>query len=323
MLRDIHATKGKASANMITVGEVHTGLLQHSSAITGQFAAEILALVEGDRVRSSERPIAHTASPELLTGVDCLLPTPRGGNVRGIGTAVTRALVTGGHIVQASTYAEIRRSEHTRRMPWAHYLGRPGVIEYIGRATEQELVDGFCAPPVGTGPALNLGAISGRVIDTVQRRVDRSPPLRFRRTRLRWAVEDGGRHATMDLRIDDNVNRTVRLRAGNTGVPDLAALCEDIAVHDWLLTTVLHVVERANMGTGERADVVRRLWPVIVHMLHLWMPAARLNGEPAALWDDLERHPGFTRQWNTLKARIRDQMMLATITSSGGHAGKL
>lgn len=321
MLRDIHATKGKASGNMITVGEVHTALLQHSSAITGQFAAEILALVEGDRVRSSERPIAHTASPELLTGVDCVLLTPGGAKVRGIGTAVTRALVTGGHVVQASTFAEIRKSEHTRRLPWAHYLGRPGVIEYIGRADDKALADGFCAPP-SDGEALNLGAISGRVIDTVQRRVDRDPPLRIGRTRLRWAVEDGGPHATMDLRIDDGVNRTVRLKAGNTDVPGLAALCEDIAVHDWLLTSVLNNVERANIGTGERVDVVRRLRPVIVHMLHLWMPAARLTAEPAALWDDLERRPGFTRQWNTLISRIRDQMMLATIASGGGHAGE-
>ena len=321
MLKDIHATKGKASAKMITVGEVHTALLQHSSAITGQFAAEILALVEGDRVRSSERPIAHTSSPELLTGVDCVLPTTGGARVRGIGTAVSRALVTGGHVVQASTFAEIRRSEHTRRMPWAHYLGRPGVIEYIGRADDKALADGFCTPPAGS-EILNLGAISGRVIDTVQRHVDRDPPLRAGRTRLRWAADDGGPHATMDLRIDDNVSRTIRLRAGNTGVPELAALCEDIAVHDWLLTTVLNNVERANIGTGERVDVVRRLRPVIVHMLHLWMPAARLGAEPAALWDDLERRPGFTRQWHTLISRIRDQMMLATIASGGGHAGE-
>ncbi|HEY1177678.1 MAG TPA: SCO2521 family protein [Phytomonospora sp.] len=323
MLKDIHATKGKASAKMITVGEVHTGLLQHSSAISGQFTADLLTLVRGDRVRTSERPIAHAVSPERLTGVDCGLPTGSGGSVRGIGTAVTRALLTGGHLLQGSTFAEIVPSEHRRRMPWSHYLARPGVIEYLGRADDARLAKGFCDSS-GVNGAIDLGSISGRIVDEVQfaAPVDRRPPFRSSRTRLRWAVEHGGPHATMVLSIDDSVTRTARVRAGDSEVPDLAALCEDIAVHDWLLTTVLGYVERARIGTGERAGVVRALQPVIDHMLHLWMPAARLKPEPAALWDDLERRPGFTRQWNTLISRIRDQMMLATIASGGGHAGE-
>jgi hypothetical protein len=51
----------------------------------------------------------------------------------------------------------------------------------------------------------------------------------------------------------------------------------------------------------------------VEHLLHLWMPGARVDRSLAPLWDVLEREPGFTRQWRTLVRRIRDQLALLQV----------
>src|SRR5690349_15857270 len=75
-----------ARAGVLTFGEIHTGLLQNSTALSGDRVSALLDLVVGERVRRFERPIAHTVSPDRLTGVDCGLPASSGRSTRGIGT---------------------------------------------------------------------------------------------------------------------------------------------------------------------------------------------------------------------------------------------
>jgi hypothetical protein len=165
---------------MLTVGEVHTGLLQNRVSLAQLLSTQVLALVPGARVRRSERPIAYAVSPDLLTGIDCLLATSSGARVRGIGTAVSRTSITGGRILQGSAYAHITKSEADRRLPWSHYLSRPGVIETLGKADHTDLAGGFLtARPAPV--SLDLGAISGRVMDMVQRssELDRTPPFKM------------------------------------------------------------------------------------------------------------------------------------------------
>src|SRR5579859_7659553 len=75
---------------MLTLGEVHTGLLQHATALPQAQVSRMLNLREGETVLRSQRPTAYAVSPDLLTGVDCELPSNSGRHVRGAGTVVSR-----------------------------------------------------------------------------------------------------------------------------------------------------------------------------------------------------------------------------------------
>lgn len=61
--------------------------------------------------------------------------------------------------------------------------------------------------------------------------------------------------------------------------------------------------------------MVRVLRPAVDHLLHLWMPRARVAQDLAPLWDALEERPGFSRQWHNLVQRVRDQLTLHAIPS--------
>ena len=302
---------------MLTLGEVHTGLLQHSTSLSLDRTTQLLDLLVGERVRRSERPIAYVIAPDQLTGVDCLLATGSGGRTRGVGTVVSHAAITGGHVLQGSAHTSLGRASVHRRLAWSHYLARPGHTEAIGKVDPRDLVRGFLNPrqPAQT---LNLGAICGRTIDVVQHspRLDRRPPFRSRRTRLRWVVlpaDDPAAGAQGLFRVESETLRTLELTVGPDDVPAAVALCEDLALHDWLLTTLLTLMEASLTAPGTRAQKVDRLRPAIDCLLHLWMPAARLDESVLPVWSALERRPGFTRQWESSVNRIRDQVTLSTI----------
>ncbi|MGH3427417.1 MAG: hypothetical protein ACRDQZ_07580, partial [Mycobacteriales bacterium] len=65
---------------------------------------------------------------------------------------------------------------------------------------------------------------------------------------------------------------------------------------------------------GARPQVVERLRPAIDDLLHLWMPAVRLDESMLPLWRSLEQKTGFTEQWEASVGWIRDQVVLNTIT---------
>jgi hypothetical protein len=302
---------------MLTLGEVHTGLLQNSTPLSLEHTAELLDLLVGQRVRRSERPIAYVVSPDELTGVDCRLPTATGSRIRTVGTVVSRAAVTGGHVVQGSTWTRLDRAVDNRRLSWSHYLSRPGRLETIGKVDVRDVVRGFLRPGQ-QAQTLNLGAVSARTLDTVQRsaRLDRRPPFRSRRTRLRWAIvptEEPATEAHGTFRVQSDTERTLELVTPHQDVQPVVELCEDLALHDWLLTTLLSLMEASLTGSGTRAQRVDRLRPAIDTLLHLWMPAARLDESVLPVWQALERRPGFTRQWQNSVNRIRDQVTLSTI----------
>jgi hypothetical protein len=300
---------------MLTLGEVHTGLLQHSSSLPPERSAHALALLRGEPVRRSERPNAYAMSPDTLTGVDCALATRSGARTRAVGTAVSRACITGDHILQGSTYVGLVRSEANRRLPWSHYLSQPGSAETIGRVDPADLMRGFLVPepPAGT---LDLGAMSGRVMDSAQFRArpDRKPPVKMQRTKLRWAaVPAGSDDAEPRVRfmIEDSTVRTVAVTAAAAPLR-VMELCEDLALHDWLLTTILVIVERARIGALPRGEVVRRLGPVLEHLVPLWMPAARVDRSLLGVWESINQRPGFTRQWLANVDQVRDQVAVST-----------
>ncbi|WP_018501663.1 SCO2521 family protein [Parafrankia discariae] len=303
----------------LLVGEVLTTLLQNSHRVGAATAATLLDIVPGGRVRSATRPMAHAFSPDVRVGVHCPLATASGTRADGAGTVVARASVTGGTVLQASSRARLIRAVGERRLPWSHYVANPGTVEVVGRSTEDDLAAGFLTAP--TRASLDLGAVSGRLLGRVQRSpgIDRVASLRARRTKLRFAVSWRSFDSpllpqsarSVEFVIHDETLRTLRLRLGRCDPSDAVAACEDLAFHDWLLSTVEALLDNSRIGVDSAPEVVRRFRPVIDRLLHLWMPGARVVEELAEVWGALERRPGFSREWASLTGQIRDQLMLA------------
>jgi hypothetical protein len=294
------------------VGEVQTGLLQTSTALTPPAVARILGLVPGDPVRVFERPIHYALSPQLLTGLDCALAGPSGTAARVVGTAASRVCITGGHVVQGSSFALLAWCANGRRHRWSHYLAQPGVLEVSGRRAPTDLGLGFVQAPAAPG-LLDLASISDRLLDLTQTAgLDRSPPVRIARTRLRWTVR-AATGSQVHFAIESATQRSLRVAVPE---PDLGAavrFCEDVALHDWLITCLVRIIERSGIGSSSPRQVTHRLRPVFDHLLHLWMPAAGLADTLLPLWWSLDRHVGFSRQWDALVDRVRDQVGVGSL----------
>ncbi|MCO8275403.1 SCO2521 family protein [Actinoplanes sp. TRM 88003] len=302
-------------------GEIHTGLLQNSTALSSERVSALLDLVVGERVRRFERPVAQAVSPDKLTGVDCDLPSSSGRSARGVGTIVSHAIVTGGHCVQGSSYAKIEQvRRHGLRLPWSHYLARPGTIEPIGKVNLADVADGFLGDRQGVS-ALDVGAISDRAIDEIQasRLLDRLRPFRSSRTVLRWAVSrapDGLN--SVSFVIESKTVRTLLVRVDSALEAELPAdamltFAEELARRDWLLTVVLSLLDRSLEAPGNRPHLMSMLHPAVEFLLHLWMPSARVDVTLLSLWESLDRQANLSNQWRTCVDRIRDQLNLSTI----------
>jgi hypothetical protein len=313
---------------MLTLGAIRTGLLLNSSAIPQNALAGVLRLMPGERVRTSERPIGYGVSAEVLTGVDCSLTAASGAKARGVGTVATRAVITGGRIVQGSSYTGLVESDVGYRRPWSYFLGRPGTVETINKIAWDDLARGLMTDRQRS-PDINLEAICDRILDRVQRspNLDRSPPFKAARTTLRWLLRKDRNRDTdhLSFTIVDSSLRLAELRLTDHALPAVLQLCEDLALHDWLLTTLVGMIERSNMGSEERSYVLTKVRPAVDHLLHLWMPGAHVDSRLMPLWHSLDKHPGFTTQWEASVNRIRDQLTLSTLILLGavteGKAG--
>jgi hypothetical protein len=299
---------------MLAMGEVRTALLQSSTSLPQTVCQKVLGLLPGERVRSSERPIGYSVSPDLLTGVDCSLATASGAKARAVGTVLTHVGITGNRVLQASTYTQLDRGGAERRLPWSYYLSQPGVMEVTGKATWNDISIGFLAQETPAG--LSLGAISDRTLNGVQHcpELDGVPPFRARRTALRWVLEqplDGTARA--HFTIASPQLRTLRLAVANSEVVPIAELCEDLALHDWLLITLDELLERSQRVPGQTHRVLTSLRPAVDHLLHLWFPGARVDESLLPIWERFEQRPGFTRQWEVSVNRVRDQVAMATV----------
>lgn len=320
------AIRSEASAVSVAVGEIRTGLLRNRASLNKDTTAQLLDLMPGMPVRQSQRPIDHTLSPDVASGVDCNLLTYRGARVRTVGTLLTHAAVTGGRVLQTSTYARIDPTGSQRRQPWPHYTAHPGRLETLGRADAADLAAGFRklteSPQAG---CLDIGAICERLSRRLQSSslLDGKPMIKSQWTRIRWSalyvsehddrarpqanfalLRDGVR--TIELIVPFHLREAYRLDA-------VLELCRDLALHDWMLTTVSQRIERISSASGDRARTIGELDATVSELLHLWMPGARVRPELAEVWSGFERQPGFTRQWDTAVGWIRDQVALHTL----------
>ncbi|CAM5729979.1 putative protein OS=Streptomyces fumanus OX=67302 GN=GCM10018772_03050 PE=4 SV=1 [Streptomyces fumanus] len=278
-------------------------------------AAQFQGLRADERVLLSERPNLYARSPDTLTGVDCPLPTADGARTRAVGTVAARAALTEGRVLQSSAHVTLPAAGPDRRRPWGEYLVRPGVAEPVGKLPPSTVADGVLGG--GRPGDLDLGAIADGLLTRLLRHplIDHRPPLRSRPTRLRWAALPAApdEEPSLEFTLAEDHLRTVRLRVPEgTPAAEVAGLCDDLALHDWLLTTVVRLFDGIRPDTPA---VLAALRPAVDHLLHLWMPRARVTGDLAPLWDELETRPGFTRQWETLVRRIRDQLALHAIPS--------
>ncbi|THV35597.1 SCO2521 family protein [Glycomyces buryatensis] len=309
---------------MLVVGEIITALLPHSRPLTPEQARQALALAVGESVVQWARPVPHTASPTLLHGVDCKLPQgPRddgrvtdaaadNGSVRGVGTVCSRAVLTGGHLLQGSAWTAITAQYQPRRMPWSYYLARPGKVNPIGNLDAGRLARGFLyadARRDRTG-LLDTAAIAKHSIHDVLawQHLDQRPPIKTGAKRVRWAaIAEPGMVSEVAFRLVDGDRRRMSMTTGAVDPEQLASAAEDLAVHDWLLTAVQERIQRSKIGEDSR-HTLQTLRPVVDHLLHLWSPGSRTSHDLQFMWDSLEERPGLTRQWTTMTERVRSQI---------------
>ncbi len=308
------AQTGESASTVLVCGEVRTCLLPTTQALDRRGAAQLLRLRADMYVRVSERPIMHVLSPETLTGVDCRLPASDGSRTRAVGTVIGRAALTEGRLLQTTSYFGLPAVGPDTRRPWGQYLVRPGIVEPFGtlprKATAAGVLQGARRGELDTGTiAEGLAAQLCR-----HELLDRRAPFASAPTRLRWvALRTGGDKpaALTNFTLAEDGLRTVKLRLP-PDVPASAAagLCEDLALHDWLLTHVQRMLDDHPFDRADDSRSLAALRPAVTHLLHLWMPRAHVDGALAHLWDTLEAAPGFTRQWQNLVQRIRDQLTL-------------
>ncbi|MFH8799652.1 SCO2521 family protein [Streptomyces sp. NPDC017936] len=309
---------------VLACGEVRTCLLPTREAVDEQVAERLLRLRADERVRLSRRPNRYAVSPDVLTGVDCRLPTAGGSRVRAVGTVTARAALVEGRVLQATAYFSAPAAGPDRRRPWGWYLVRPGVLVPVGRVTPKAVVEGFLTRhqqdelDVGSIAEGQLSRISRLLLDSFD------PPLTTIDTRVRWAASPApdGEGPSLRFTVADDGLRTLELRLPpGTAPAATAALCEDLALHDWLLTTVVDKLDGLRLGAADDEAALKVLRPLVDHLLHLWLPRARVEPSLESLWDGLEKEPGFSRQWETLVRRIRDQLLLQAIRTQRDALG--
>ncbi|MFI7497773.1 SCO2521 family protein [Streptomyces sp. NPDC049687] len=308
---------GTTSGPVLVCGEVRTSLLLTRDAVDERTAVQLLRLRADERVRVSRHPNRYAVSPDVLTGVDCRLPTATGARSRAVGTVTARAVLTEGRVLQSTAYFSAPASGPDRRQPWGYYLVRPGRLIPVGRLPEKSVAEGFLT---GRQPGvLDVGSIAESLLARISRQhwiLDYDTPLSTADTSLRWtaAAAAEGEEASLLFTKAEDALRIVDLRLPRGTAPAAAAgLCEDLALHDWLLTTVAYKLDGLRLGSEDGRAVLKVLRPLVDHLLHLWMPQARADRALHSVWEQLDKNSGFSRQWNTLAQRIRDQLALQTI----------
>jgi hypothetical protein len=184
-------------------------------------------------------------------------------------------------------------------------------VELYRAAAPTDLAEGFLK--ARTGPAvLDLGGAGGQVIDMVHSRPDlhdKHVRLLTQPLTLRWTAlvrHDAGQPSMDFLRFHDG---RVHISAvtGAEHVAGLVRFCEDVALHQWLLSTITDVLRGAASG-----DDLDDLGPALEYLGHLWSPGESGDDDLAYLWQSIEERYHLTRGWQNQLGRVRDQVLLRT-----------
>ncbi|MFC4504814.1 MULTISPECIES: SCO2521 family protein [Streptomyces] len=309
---------GTPDGPVLVCGEVRTCLLPTRAAVDERTAVRLLRLRADERVRVSRHPNRYAVSPDVLTGVDCRLPTATGARVRAVGTVTGRAALVEGRVLQSTAYFSLFGGGPDRRRPWGYYLVRPGTLVPVGRLPEKSVTEGFLTG--NQQGELDVGSIAESLLARISRQhqvLDYDTPLTTVDTSLRWTAAPAadGEEASLQFTKAEDGLRIVQLRVPRGTEPAAAAgLCEDLALHDWLLTTVADKLDGLPVGSDDDRAVLKVLRPLVHHLLHLWMPLARVDRTLHTAWEELERTSGYGRQWTALAQRVRDQLVLQNLT---------
>jgi len=295
---------------MLGFGEVRTCLVQNLHTLTSSASEELMQLVPGSPVSKVERPVRRVVSPEQVTGVDCRLHVAREGRGRAIGTVLSHAVVINGRVLQGSAHVALTSATAKERREWRHYLRRQGIVEVLGSPNPNNVLDGYLAD---SAPArgLDLASISDRVVENVQQspQLDHRTALRASTAVVRWAATLApDTPATVDIAKSDMPNfHVLRLSGRPDDLPMLIRFCEEFALHEWLLTTVQHViVPRAEQDIARDRDPLDSLLFALNQLVPLWMPPTYLSHDMKALWEAMEARTHYSRLFNSQVARIRD-----------------
>ena len=151
--------------------------------------------------------------------------------------------------------------------------------------------------------ALDLGAVNVRALAAIQRseQLDHNPPFRSRRTRLRWSAEvrDVEQEIVFTLGGERPADRAAaghrdQIRARSPTSAPTSPL------HDWLLSALLDLVDRAVARSRPAAELIGMLRPGIDHLVHAWMPAAHVSRTLVEIWQE------FDLQFGILPAMAED-----------------
>lgn len=309
------AAAGAGAPAEVVLGEITTRLLDNSSPLPIGAARQALELVDGRRPTWRTHPVSRVVADGRPVGVDCDLATGEPGKparVRAIGTVATRAVLTGGHVLQATAHARVLTGAATLREHWGHYTTRPGVIEVINKARARELGPAFLAAP-RSPDLLDLAGIGAGVLDRVGERAELDCEARLKSTprRLRWAVEVRPGHGTptAHVEVDRDGGFWARFAADPADLPAILECCEDLALHDWLLETLQATFERAQRVD----DQFDELSSAVEYLFHLWNPAAGLAPSVRHVWRALEAGPQLGWEWQATVAQVRDRISLLTL----------
>ncbi|MBW8802627.1 MAG: hypothetical protein JF587_02020 [Catenulisporales bacterium] len=297
-------------APTLALGEVRTCLIQNQGALSTPASVALMQLIPGSPVSKVERPVRRVISPEQVTGIDCRLNIAREGRGRAIGTVLSHAVVTNGRVLQGSAHVALTPAEAPERREWRHYLRCPGVVEVVGSPNPNNILDGFLTDST-PARGVDLASISDRVIEDVQgsSKLDHRTPLRAGTGVVRWAATLAPDTVpTVGIVKSDVSNvHTIRLRGRPDDLPMLIRFCEEFALHEWLLTTVMDViVARAEVDIERDRDPLESLLFALDQLAPLWMPPTYLSERMKVLWDGLEDRTHYTTLFKQQVTRVRD-----------------
>jgi hypothetical protein len=190
------------------------------------------------------------------------------------------------------------------------------VITRVGPQTSIRLTEGF----LGTRGAadLDLTSVTDRLLGRIRTRHPGYTPLRVGTTRLRWAARVGDVEVPrVAFRLHNDTLRTVLIVVPyETELAAAQRFCEDLAVHDWLLTVVAEATERADLAGPGSAASIETIAPVLCHLAHLWMPGAHSPPALRGLWAQLGEEPDFDAAWRGCIVHLRNRLLVAAGGSS-------